>query len=139
MDIRERNKAIRDKARELLGPYYNPQRVGFAIKRLCDELFYSAEDICGCLDWWYTERDGDPAKSRGSIGIVESVMSEYFEWKKEREHRERLIQEALNDIPEYHVPQITQIFKTSPPTIQKPRSLKTFRLTGGEVDFRQIQ
>lgn len=123
---------IREKAKEHLGDYYDSKRVGFQIKRLINELFYSPEDICGCLDWWYTIKDGDPSKSYGGIGIVESVMPEYFEWKKEKEHREQKIQEAMNSIPEYKPIQVTATFKNPKPTLRKPLSLKTFRL-GGEV------
>lgn len=63
--------------KEVLGKYYSQPKVKYGIDNYLKDG-YTIEQICGAFDYFYNEQNGNPAKSKGGIAILQYIFPEYL-------------------------------------------------------------
>lgn len=63
--------------KEVLGKYYSQPKVKYGIDSYLKEG-YTIDQICGAFDYFYKEQNGNPAKSKGGIAILQYIFPEYL-------------------------------------------------------------
>ena len=119
---------IKELAKQVLGDYYIEAVVNKNIKDFLAQGL-SLEEIYKVTDYWYNiqeTQETNPAASRGGIGIVPFVLTDYRAYQMKQDLKKKL--NKGKKINEYVNKEGKAATFTIPP-IKKPRGLNFFNLT----------
>lgn len=115
---------IHQKMKDLCGEKYSKSKIEKQIKSLLKDG-KTEIGILKTLEYWYDERQEDPNKANGGIGIVDYVygQAQDFYFKKEQ-NKNRYVNKNIQNFLE---PETINI-KIKPQAIKKPKRIKLFDL-----------
>lgn len=124
----EQKDAIRNQiyltTKKYLGSEYNHTKVENQVKALLKEG-KTEIGILRAIEYWYQNKQGDPAKACGGIGIVKSIYGEALEHQRKLDEIRKANENI--DLSQFLAPEVEH-YTFKPKPISRPKRVKLFDL-----------